>query len=184
MKTLPEWAVRGRAGWKYRGQARPSFAIQPGPDQESVWDYPRPPRLELDSRSIVVTLGSVTLAESARAFRVLETASAPSFYLPPEHVNREALRRTAGQSACEWKGLASYWNPRFGPEGLGPVAWSYPDPLSEFEWIQDHFGFFPDRVNCTLDGEPVAPQPGGFYGGWVTPEIVGPIKGSPGSDGW
>jgi uncharacterized protein (DUF427 family) len=113
-----------------------------------VWDYPRPPRVELDSRRVEVIHAGTTIAETRAAYRVLETASPPTFYLPPEDTRMEFLESSARSSMCEWKGLASYWTVSVGGEWLQDAAW------------------------------------GGFYGGWVTPEIVGPFKGEPGTGWW
>lgn len=175
---------RGPFGWRYYGQARPPFAVHPVGAQESVWDYPRPPRLEPDTREVVVLAEGVTVALSRRAVRVLETASPPTFYIPPEDVRRDLLAERPGSSACEWKGVAQYWSVRVGDRVLQDVAWSYPDPLPGFEPIRDWISFYPGRMECTVKGERVRPQPGGFYGGWVTSEIVGPVKGDPGTAGW
>ncbi len=167
--------------WQYTGVERPSFAEEPGPGQESVWDYPRPPALVTSDKLVVVEAGGVELARSSRCFRVLETASPPTWYIPAEDVNFEALVHAPGSSFCEWKGAASYWALATGGE---EVAWSYPDPSPRFVAIRDAVGFYPGRVACTVDGERVRPQPGHFYGGWVTDDIVGPVKGEPGTGHW
>jgi uncharacterized protein (DUF427 family) len=150
-----------------------------------VWDYPRPPRIEPDGRRVVVRLVDTVVADTARALRVLETASPPTFYLPPADVRMELLRPARGASRCEWKGTAEYWTIRT-PEGdrAERAAWSYPSPFPGFEEIRDYVSFYPVRVDCYVDGAPVHAQTGGFYGGWITPEIVGPFKGEPGSSGW
>lgn len=182
--TLPRWAKMGRDGWKWVGQERPSFAIAPGDGQESVWDYPRPPRLEADPRLVEVRLGRDTIARSTESMRVLETASPPTFYIPPEHVRQEFLEPAAGSSRCEWKGEARYWTVAAGETRVERVGWSYDDPLPGFEPIKGYFSFYPARLECYVDSIRVAPQPGRFYGGWVTPELVGPFKGEAGSGGW
>lgn len=175
---------RGPFGWRYFGQARPPFAVEPADGQESVWDYPRPPRLEGDAREVVVCAHGEAVARSRRAVRVLETASPPTFYLPPADVRQDLLVERPGSSACEWKGVARYWSVCVGDLVLKDVAWSYPDPLPGFEPIRDWVSFYPGRIECTVGGERVGPQPGGFYGGWVTSEIVGPVKGDPGTAWW
>jgi uncharacterized protein (DUF427 family) len=182
------WRERQRAKWQYRGEQRPSFAAAPALGQESVWDYPRPPRVERDPRRVEVRAGGVDLADSVRALRVLETASPPTFYLPSEDARLDLLVRVDGASECEWKGGAVYWALR-GPEvsggpGSEPVAWSYPSPLAGFEELADHLAFYPGRVECHVAGERVRAQPGGFYGGWITSEIAGPAKGEPGTESW
>jgi uncharacterized protein (DUF427 family) len=170
------------AMWQYRGQKRPDFAIAPGPGEESVWDYPRPPRLVPDARRIEVRAGGVLIACSTAAMRILETASPPTVYLPSADVDMSQLVRIAGSSGCEWKGVAGYWalaaNPRT------PVGWSYESPLPAFAAIRGALSFYPALLECTVDGERVRPQPGGFYGGWITKEIVGPVKGVSGSGNW
>ena len=169
--------------WAHRGQSRPAFADIPGPDQESVWDYPRPPAMQADGRRVEVKAGDVVLADTTKAIRILETASPPGYYIPPEDVHQELLRPENGQSFCEWKGVAAYWSVTAEPE-RGPVAWSYPAPNADFADIERYFGFYPGRVECFVAGERVRPQPGGFYAGWITDEISGPWKGGPGTGGW
>lgn len=169
--------------WKYRGQVRPPFALAPGPGQESVWDYPRPPAIVPDARPVEVWAGKLRLAATTRAVRVLETAGPPTFYIPPDDVERSALVRARGRSVCEWKGVATYWALAAAPEA-GAVGWSYEEPTPAFERVRGWLSFYPARVACTVGGERARPQPGGFYGGWVTDEIVGPFKGEPGTADW
>ena len=180
----PPALARARARWQYRGDARPDFADDPRPGQESVWDYPRPPRIDLDPRPVRVTHGAIEIAHSSRALRILETAGPPTFYLPPEDIRRELLVPSAGESLCEWKGIAGYWSVQSSEPEAEAVAWSYREPFSEFERIRDYLSFYPARVACWVAGERVQPQPGGFYGGWVTDELTGPFKGEPGSEDW
>ena len=161
-----------------------SRIIKPRTGQESVWDYPRPPALVNDERLVVVKSGGFTLAESNRCLRVLETASPPTFYIPPADVDSESLLRAAGASYCEWKGSAQYWSLVNAPPGAGAIGWSYPRPAPAFAAIADYYSFYPAKVECFVDGERVRPQPGEFYGGWVTDEVVGPFKGDPGTGGW
>jgi len=170
--------------WKYTGKERPSFAEAPLQGQESVWDYPRPPVLDPDSRHIVVKVGDTLLAETSRAIRVLETASAPAFYIPPQDIHKDHLRKAEGSSFCEWKGRATYWDV-ITPDAVIPKAgWSYHNPVERFKPIDGFYSFYPALVECFVDGERVKPQPGGFYGGWLTSEIAGPVKGGPGTGGW
>jgi uncharacterized protein (DUF427 family) len=168
--------------WAYRGKQRPPFAVEPAPGQESVWDYPRPPDLRPDGRLVEVASAGRMIAHSARTVRVCETASPPTFYIPPADVEWSALISAAGHSFCEWKGSAEYW--ALADEPARPVAWSYPKPKRAFRSLRDFVCFYPGRVECRVDGERVRPQAGGFYGGWITPEIVGPFKGDPGTGGW
>jgi uncharacterized protein (DUF427 family) len=169
--------------WNNTGQSRPDFAIAPGPGQESVWDYPRPPALVDCAQAVEIRAGDVVLARSSRAKRLLETASPPTVYVPADDVALDRLRPAPGSSFCEWKGVASYWGLADAPDAP-PVAWSYEDPTPRFAAIRGWIAFYPGRVACFLDGERVRPQEGGFYGGWVTDAIVGPWKGQRGTGHW
>jgi uncharacterized protein (DUF427 family) len=175
---------RASAQWQYEGTQRPAFAIVPGPGQESVWDYPRPPRLAVDTREIVVRAGTQEIARSRRAVRVLETASPPSFYLPPQDVDLSCLTPDTGSSYCEWKGRAQYYSLHAGDWQLGAAVWSYPQPRTGFAAISGYLAFYASKLECFVAGERVRPQPGGFYGGWITSELTGPFKGEPGSGSW
>ncbi len=175
---------RARSAWSNRGQARPPFAHKPGKGQESVWDYPRPPALIDDTREVVVMSGETEVARTCRAVRVLETASPPTFYLPPEDVNQDLLIATSGRSFCEWKGGANYFDVRTPEETVAAAAWTYLDPFPEFAALAGWYAFYPSKVACFVSGERVRAQAGGFYGGWITREIVGPFKGEPGTGGW
>ena len=170
--------------WKYTGKTRPHFAEPVRDGQESVWNYPRPPVTSPDSRKILVKLSGRVIAESNSAIRVLETASPPSFYIPPDDVNRELLQKASGSSFCEWKGSATYWDVQAGNQTIQKASWSYHNPSERFAVIDGYFSFYPSLVNCFVDGESVTPQPGGFYGGWITSEIAGPVKGGAGTGGW
>jgi uncharacterized protein (DUF427 family) len=176
---------RQRAYWRGIRRGRPGRVVEPGPGQESVWDYPRPPRVEADHRRIRVRHAGVDVADSRRALRVLETAGPPCFYLPPQDVRRDLLEPSPETTFCEWKGLARYWSLGIGDRRVVDAAWSYPDPEPAYERLRDHLAFFPGRVDeCFVGLERARPQPGSYYGGWVTPEIVGPFKGEPGSESW
>lgn len=169
--------------WEYRGQKRPAFALPTQPGQESVWDYTRPPTVQPCNRQVVVDAGGETLARSTETVRVMETASPPGFYIPEKDVNWDKLAAMAGSSYCEWKGAASYWRLASQPGGIA-VGWSYPDPISDFGMLKGYVSFYPGRVDCYVDGEKVRPQPGEFYGGWITDDVVGPFKGEPGTGHW
>ena len=184
MRSVPEWAQRARSKWLYRGQSRPPFAAVPEPGQQSVWDYPRPPRIESDVREVIVRVGTQEVARSKRTARLLETASPPTFYLPCDDVRTAFLERGGGSSRCEWKGEADYWSVIVPGRRIDKAAWSYANPLPGYELIRDYFSFYPALVACSVDSIPVVAQPGRFYGGWVTPELVGPFKGEPGSEDW
>lgn len=159
--------------------------IKPGPGQESVWDYPRPPRLEESDRRIQIIFNGEMIADTRRAKRVLETSHPPTYYIPPEDIKMEYLHPADGHSWCEWKGQARYYTVRVGEKEAAKVAWTYPQPTPEFAALKNHVAFYPAPMDkCTVDGEEVQSQPGGFYGGWITSDVVGPFKGEPGTSGW
>ncbi|ACL24649.1 DUF427 domain-containing protein [Chloroflexus aggregans] len=159
--------------------------IPPGPGQESVWDYPRPPRLEPTTRRIRVVFAGITLVDSRRALRVLETSHPPVYYVPPEDVQMTFLRPNPARSFCEFKGVAMYYDVVVGERIAREAAWSYPDPTPAFTPLRGYLAFYAGPMDaCYVDDELVTPQPGGFYGGWITSDIVGPFKGGPGTWGW
>jgi uncharacterized protein (DUF427 family) len=170
------------AMWNFTGDRRPDFAIEPGPGQESVWDYPRPPALDASNETVEVRSGDLLVARTTRALRLRETASPPTYYLPPDDVNTDALVDVAGSSVCEWKGAARYW--ALATDPAEPVGWSYPPPRARYKALADYVAFYPARLECLVDGHRVEPQPGRFYGGWITPRVVGPFKGEPGTGHW
>ena len=152
---------------------------------ESVWDYPRPPRVEPSGEHIVVTQAGIVVADTTQSLRVLETSHPPTYYLPLDAFADDVLRQGEGASWCEWKGQASYLDLVVGESMLLAVAWTYPRPTKGFEALVDHVALYPGRVDrCTVDGEVVQPQPGSFYGGWITSRVTGPFKGAPGTSGW
>ena len=157
--------------------------VVPGPGQESVWDYPRPPAVETVDRQVRVEVDGVVLADASRVVRVLETSHPPTYYVPVDDVRTDAIVPAEGASWCEWKGPAAYCS-IITPRRIERAAWWYPEPTEPFAAVADHLAFYPALVDCFVDGEPVAPQPGAFYGGWVTPDVVGPFKGGPGSQFW
>lgn len=155
--------------------------IEPNPGHESVWDYPRPPRLERSTSHIVIRLDGQVVVDTVRSLRVLETSHPPVHYVDPADVH-VVLERTSWHTWCEWKGEAAYWAVAGSDR---EVAWSYPTPARGFEALTDHLAFYPTRVDhITLDGETVIAQPGGFYGGWITSKVVGPFKGEHRTAGW
>ncbi|KAJ3271347.1 hypothetical protein HDV01_006852 [Terramyces sp. JEL0728] len=169
--------------WKYRGGERPPFALPTGKGQESVWDYPRPPALDPISLEITVhSSNHIPIANTNSAVRILETASPPTIYIPPQDVDFSKLNKGSSNSFCEWKGMAEYWELNDSPGR--PIAWSYADPSPDYEAIRNYICFYPSRTICTVSGERVQAQQSEFYGGWVTKEIVGPFKGEPGTSGW
>ncbi len=169
--------------WEFTGKTRPGFAEEPGPGQESVWDYPRPPALVPCEDLVEVKAGDQVIASTIRALRLLETASPPTFYLPPDDIAMTELVRAQGTSFCEWKGAATYWALANHPQG-SPVGWSYEDPDARYADLKGYLAFYPAQLDCYVNGERVRPQPGAFYGGWVTDNIAGPIKGPPGTGHW
>ena len=158
---------------------------------ESVWDYPRPPRLEPVTSHLRAVHRGVLLAETRRGFRVLETSHPPVFYFPSVDVRLELFQPSdRRQSFCEFKGLARYWSLVLEATGQEPVivpdvAWSYPEPSPAFRPLRDHLAIYASRVDeCYVDGERVQAQEGDFYGGWITSRVKGPFKGAPGTRGW
>jgi len=153
--------------------------------KESVWDYPRPPRVEPSLKLIRVVFNSRTIAETNRALRVLETRHPPVYYIPLSDVQKQFLRRTDHQSFCEFKGIATYYSLKVREKVSENAAWSYHNPSTGYESIKDLVAFYPERVDaCYVDGERVQAQEGDFYGGWITSGIEGPFKGGPGTSGW
>ncbi|MGY8962665.1 MAG: DUF427 domain-containing protein [Rhodospirillales bacterium] len=153
--------------------------------KESVWDYPRPPGLEPDTRHVRVEFAGETIASSSGAYRVLETSHPPSFYIPAGDVNFNFLAGSSKQSFCEWKGIAEYWSVNVGLQVVDNVGWSYPKPTKRYAAIKDYVSFYPSKMySCFVGDEQVQAQEGEFYGGWITSEIEGPFKGGPGTWGW
>ncbi|KGI76719.1 DUF427 domain-containing protein [Oleiagrimonas soli] len=154
-------------------------------ETESVWDYPRPPRIEPVQAHLQVVFADRVIADSIRGYRVLETSHPPTYYLPVEDVIATYLRPTHGQSLCEFKGLAFYWNVKVGDRVAERAAWSYPEPTRAFGELAHHLAFYPGRMDaCYVDNELVESQPGDYYGGWVTANIRGPFKGGPDTHEW
>jgi uncharacterized protein (DUF427 family) len=159
--------------------------VEPGPGQESVWDYPRPPRIEPSTRPVRILFDGEVVAESNAALRVLETSSPPTIYIPIADVRKDLLAPSDNTSHCEWKGGASYYDLVVGERVSPSAAWYYPDPKPDFRALLDHIAFYAGRVDeAYLGDELVTPQAGDFYGGWITSDIVGPFKGEPGTFGW
>ena len=155
------------------------------PGQESVWTYPRPAIAQAISAHLRITHAGSVVAETRASIRTLETSHPPSYYIPPADITPGVLRQAAGTSFCEWKGRAIYWDVLIAGIVLPRAGWSYPNPSPTFAILRDHVAFYAAPFdNCTIDGETVRPQPGGFYGGWITSNLAGPFKGVPGSQGW
>lgn len=159
--------------------------IEPGPGQESVWDYPRPAVLEDTDKHLKVIFNGETIADTRCAKRVLETSHPPTYYLPPEDIKLEYLTQTSKTSLCEWKGRGNYYTIRVGDQEAQNAAWFYPNPTPNFSALKDYVAFYPHLMDaCYVNDEQVQPQLGNFYGGWVTSDIVGPFKGGAGTWGW
>ncbi len=157
----------------------------PGPGQESVWDYPRPPRLETVSAPIRVVFNGTTIAETDRALRILETSHPPTYYIPPEDVATNYLTREDRSTHCEWKGQSVYYTVTVDDRTAPHAAWSYPSPNDRYAELEDHVAFYASKMDaCYVGDEEAHAQDGDFYGGWITSDIVGPFKGGPGSIGW
>ena len=152
---------------------------------ESVWDYPRPPRVEPSGEEVVVVLGGAEICRTSAALRVLETSHPPTYYLPRADFVPGALQPASGSSYCEFKGSAGYLDVIGGDAVAARAGWYYPEPSPGFEALRDHMALYAGRMDeVTVDGETVQPQPGGFYGGWITSRVAGPFKGAPGTRGW
>ena len=151
-----------------------------------VADFPRPPALEREPRRITITLGGVLIADTSGAWRVLETTHPPAYYLPPDAFIASSLTQGSDRfSVCEWKGRAHYLTLVGGGRQARDAGWAYAEPISAFAPIRDHVAVYPGRVDrCTVGEDLVTPQPGGFYGGWITPDLIGPFKGAPGTEWW
>ena len=159
--------------------------IKPQPGQESVWDYPRPPRLENVSQHVRVVFNDVVIADTNQAQRILETSHPPVFYLPPADIRMEYLQQNTHRSFCEFKGMAEYYDLAVNGKTVSNVAWFYPDPVAKYAGLKDHIAFYPSKVDaCYVGDERVQAQEGDFYGGWITSQVVGPFKGGAGTWGW
>ena len=158
---------------------------QPRAGQESVWDYPRPPRVEPTSRRLRIIFNGKTIADTTSAFRILETSHPPAYYIPQEDIEMQYLTPTSRQTFCEFKGRASYWTISVEGQVAENAAWSYENPAPGFEAVKSYICFYANRVDAAyVDEEKVTPQAGDFYGGWITADVVGPFKGGPGTRGW
>ncbi len=158
---------------------------RPGSGEESVWDYPRPPALRRCGERVRIELGGKTLADTRAALCVLETSHPPSYYLPPEDIEMAWLQQVPGGSFCEWKGQASYFDVIIDGSVHPRAAWTYRAPTLSFTELADHVAFYAHMMDaCYVGAEKVIPQPGNFYGGWITSNLVGPFKGEPGTAGW
>ena len=185
MALSSEEIERERKRWRALRRERPARIAKPGPGQESVWDYPRPPRVEPVRRRLRVELAGAVLAETRRGLRVIETSSPPVYYFPPADVRSEFLEPSPRTALCEWKGIAHYWSVRIGDRLVVDAVWGYPQPDPRYEAIRNHLAFFPGSMDaCYVDEERVVAQPGDYYGGRISAELVGPFKGEPGSERW
>lgn len=159
--------------------------IEPGPGQESVWDYPRPPRIEPVSAQLKVKFDGKVVADTIHAYRILETSHPPTYYISPADVDHALIEKADHRSFCEFKGEAKYWSVVGPTKRANAAAWSYANPVAEFAALKDYFSFYANKVDeCWVGGEIVLPQEGDFYGGWITKNVVGPFKGALGTRGW
>jgi uncharacterized protein (DUF427 family) len=159
--------------------------VRPEPGQESVWDYPRPPLVEEVEHRFEIVLGGVAIVQVDHALRVLETSHPPTYYFSVHEFLPGSLLPCPGETVCEWKGVAAYFDVVGGPAVVERAAWHFPEPRPGFEQLAGHVAVYPGRMDhCTVDDEVVTPQPGGFYGGWVTSRVTGPFKGVVGSQAW
>ena len=162
----------------------PASRVDPEPGQESVWDYPRPPRAEAVAERVRIEFSGLELATSTNAMRVLETSHPPVYYLPPADVRMDLLARNHHRTFCEYKGRAAYYDLAYGGHTITDVAWFYPEPVAVFAELRDLLAFYPSKVDCYVGKDLAHSQEGDFYGGWITPRVVGPFKGAPGTMGW
>ena len=159
--------------------------IPPGPGQESVWDYPRPPAVVPTDAHVRVLHRGVMVADTTSAIRVLETSQPPALYIPRTDISQGCLVPGSGRSFCEWKGPATYWSVVVGDTVVPNVGWSYEDPTPPFAAIRGHVAFYARLLDeCWVGDERVVANPGSFYGGWITSTVVGPFKGDPGTEYW
>lgn len=159
--------------------------IEPGPGQESVWDYPRPPACEPTKKTIKAVVDGIVLVETTGAYRVLETSHPPVYYFPRQDVRMDLMKPDRGGSFCEWKGHAHYLAIELPNRRLENAAWYYPTPTQRFDAIAGYLAFYPSKLDaCYVNEEQARAQVGDFYGGWITDDLVGPFKGAPGTMGW
>jgi uncharacterized protein (DUF427 family) len=171
--------------WPNIQRERPTDIVVPKQGQESVWDYPRPPAVEPVAARLQVWFAGVPLADTVHGLRVIETSCPPVYYFPQEDVHVDFLTQMVHTTLCEWKGIATYWNVSIRGRRQEAVGWSYAEPEPGFERLKRHFAFYSGITDtCYVGTEQVQPQPGDYYGGWVTSNIVGPFKGLPGTQLW
>jgi len=183
IKLMKNWLQYARESWDHTGKQRHSFAITPKKGQRSVWDFPRPPKIEKVNKSVLVSHKGIVVAETVIALAVLETASPPTYYIPQVDVDMSKLIKIQNKSSmCEWKGTAVYFALKTIKDQ--PIAWSYPKPFAGFEKVKDHLAFYPQHLECYVGGERVQAQVGAFYAGWITSNLVGPFKGEKVSEHW
>lgn len=177
------WLQKARKSWINTGNKRPPFAIEPKEGQRSVWDFPRPPIIEKASKPIVINYQGNTITNSQDSLTVLETASPSTYYIPRGDIDMSALIKIPNKtSICEWKGNAIYFALKSWVDK--PVAWSYPNPFPEFSELEDYIAFYPQHLECYVDGNRVKAQASEFYAGWITPELTVPFKGEKGTEHW
>lgn len=179
---IPDWIEHARKKWEFTGKKRPEFADIPKDGQISVWDFPRPPLIKKVDRTIKVLNNKISVAETKNALMVCETSSPPTYYIPKKDVEIELLTEMDAKSWCEWKGQSQNWALKSKPEQV--VAWSYHFHFASYEQLKNHFAFYPHYLQCFVGDELVSAQKNDYYGGWVTKNLSGPIKGKIGSEHW
>ncbi len=185
LPTQPDPYAAERARLRALPRQRPDNIALPGPGQVSVWAFPRPPRVEAVGQRVRVELGGVMIVDTRAALRICETSSPPAYYVPPGDIAPGCVTPSERTSFCEWKGVASYWTVTAGSRRAKDAAWGYRVPDRGYEMITDYIAFYPQRMDaCWVGVHRVQPQPGLYYGGWITPDLVGPFKGAPGSEAW
>lgn len=185
MTKIPDGLLEEVNKWRNIKREVPDNIVKPGPGQESIWEYPRPPKVELFSKNMRVEFAGKVIAETNKSYKVMETSSPPCYYISTDYITMDYLFKSAYKTLCEWKGSARYWSINVDGNISKNAGWSYPRPWEGFEQIKDHIAFFAGRVDgCYIDSEKVVPQAGDYYGGWITSNIVGPFKGEPGTENW
>lgn len=172
--------MAARSKWEFTGKARPSFANEPGPTQRSVWDFPRPPAIRPSALTLTVKHRGIVVAQTNSACEVLETAGAPTYYFPPDDVDQTLIKVSNRRFHCEWKGISSALD----LDDVRDIGWRLDAVYEEFGPLLGWIAFYPQHMDCFVGDERARPQPGGYYGGWVTKDIAGPVKGGPGSRSW
>ena len=181
-ENLPLQLIENRAKWQFNGSVRPDFADEPKANQTSVWDFPRPPKIVLETDHFLVKNNNEIIAQSNKVIAVCETANPPCYYFPENEVNLKHLMKIEKESWCEWKGKTQFWVLKENPDLI--VAWSYPNPFTAYTEIRDYIAFYPQNLECYVNKEKAITQDSLFYAGWITSNYSGPFKGKKGTELW